>query len=96
MEIAVLVIIGAAAAVAVLQPVFRPPAVEAIDFEGAPATAEARIAALQRIEPELQRYREAVRSGTVCSRCGQANPAGSRFCYECGRRLAAGPATRRA
>ncbi|HEX2166236.1 MAG TPA: zinc ribbon domain-containing protein [Longimicrobiales bacterium] len=39
------------------------------------------------IEAEVMRYREAVRSGTVCRRCGQANPPGSAYCYECGARL---------
>jgi hypothetical protein len=40
------------------------------------------------VEPEIMRYREAVRADTVCRRCGQANPPGSRFCCECGRALA--------
>lgn len=39
------------------------------------------------IEAEVMRYRDAVRSGTVCRRCGQANPPGSAYCYECGARL---------
>ena len=29
----------------------------------------------------------ALRAGTVCRRCGRANPSGSAFCAECGRRL---------
>ncbi len=41
------------------------------------------------VEEEVLRYREAVRAGTVCKRCGQANPTAARFCYECGRPLAA-------
>jgi ribosomal protein L40E len=39
------------------------------------------------VETEVMRYREAVRAGTVCRRCGQANPVGSAYCYECGARL---------
>jgi hypothetical protein len=38
------------------------------------------------------RYREALRANTVCRRCGQANPAGSRYCFECGSTLAAADA----
>src|SRR3712207_3695874 len=40
------------------------------------------------VEREVMRYRVAVRAGTICRRCGQANPEDSRFCYECGVRLA--------
>ena len=39
------------------------------------------------IEAEILRYRAAVRAGSVCRKCGQANPAGSAYCYECGSRL---------
>lgn len=39
------------------------------------------------IEVEILRYRAAVRAGTVCRKCGQANPDGSVYCYECGGRL---------
>jgi ribosomal protein L40E len=89
MEIAVLVIVAAASAVAVLQPVFQPPPATAVDFDGAPATPEARESAMADLEPELARYRAALLAGTLCMRCGQANPGDSRFCYECGRPLRA-------
>ena len=36
------------------------------------------------LEREVLRYRAAVRAGTVCRKCGQANPADSAFCFECG------------
>jgi hypothetical protein len=36
------------------------------------------------LEREVARYREALRAGTICGRCGEANPPGSRFCGECG------------
>jgi ribosomal protein L40E len=39
------------------------------------------------LELEVGRYRQALRAGTICRRCGQANPAGSRFCFECGAQL---------
>jgi len=33
-------------------------------------------------------YRAALRAGTVCARCRFANPDGSRYCADCGRRIA--------
>ncbi len=39
------------------------------------------------IEREVLRYRAALRAGTLCPRCGQANPADSAFCSDCGRKL---------
>lgn len=39
------------------------------------------------VEREILRYRAAVRAGTLCRRCGQANPADSAFCFECGAAL---------
>jgi hypothetical protein len=47
---------------------------------GAPLSAD-------ELELEVQRYRTAVRAGTVCRKCGQANPAESMFCFDCGERL---------
>ena len=44
------------------------------------------------LEADLARYREAVHADTVCPRCVAANPAGSRFCAECGRELEPDPA----
>jgi hypothetical protein len=44
-------------------------------------------AAADEIELEVQRYRAALRAGTLCGRCGQANPADSRFCFDCGAQL---------
>lgn len=59
--------------------------------EAAPAGMDPDIAAgtgaEEDVEAEVLRYREAVRAGTVCRKCGQANPAGSAYCYECGSRL---------
>lgn len=42
------------------------------------------------LDADVARYREALRAGTVCRRCRAANPAGSRYCSECGQEL--GPA----
>lgn len=39
------------------------------------------------IEAEVLRYRAALRAGTVCRKCGQANEEGSVFCADCGARL---------
>jgi ribosomal protein L40E len=36
------------------------------------------------VEAEVARYREALRAGTICRKCGEANPPGSRFCADCG------------
>jgi hypothetical protein len=41
------------------------------------------------LDADVTRYREALRAGTVCPRCRQANSPGSRFCAECGRDLEA-------
>ena len=41
------------------------------------------------LEREIAIYRAALRSGTLCRRCGRANAAGARFCGDCGRALAA-------
>jgi len=40
------------------------------------------------LRAEVDRYREALRAGTLCDRCGHANASGSHFCAECGRPLA--------
>lgn len=36
------------------------------------------------LEREVARYRSAIRAGTLCRKCGAANPPESRFCAECG------------
>lgn len=69
-------------------------AVEPAADPGAPVGAAPRDAPRNRatapddeLETEVLRYREALRAGTVCDYCRQANPPGSRFCYECGQPL---------
>jgi len=44
-------------------------------------------AGVEPVEDEIMRYRAAVRADTLCVRCGQANPPGSKYCCECGRTL---------
>lgn len=43
------------------------------------------------LQDELALYRAALRAGTVCDRCLQPNPEGSRFCSQCGRQLGKEP-----
>ncbi|HEY8484100.1 MAG TPA: hypothetical protein VIL13_05765 [Longimicrobiales bacterium] len=76
MEIVLPLVMGAVAVAAVLQPILWPrrPA------PGLPPDDAA-------LEAEVARYREALRAGTICRRCRYANPGGSRFCADCGRRL---------
>lgn len=40
-----------------------------------------------RLDAEVERYRDALRHQTVCGHCREANPAGSRYCGECGQPL---------
>jgi hypothetical protein len=40
------------------------------------------------VAAEVARYRAALRAGTLCHRCAEANEAGSRFCARCGGALA--------
>jgi hypothetical protein len=86
MEILVVLVIGGAAVAAVLIPLLRgagPADPQLGDGAGAaPAHSDP-----QQIERLVKQYRAALRAGTVCRRCGRANPSGSAFCAECGRRL---------
>jgi hypothetical protein len=53
-------------------------------------SSDARLArSLERddLEAEIARFRAALREGTACAACGEANPAGSRFCGSCGHAL---------
>ncbi|HEX6308426.1 MAG TPA: zinc ribbon domain-containing protein [Longimicrobiales bacterium] len=106
MEMLVIALVALAAFAAVLVPLFRrrPGRGDESEFENIPpadgsvvtpepARAHAQGAGSDdELEAEVQRYREAVRAGTVCRKCGQANPPQSRFCYECGATLPLGDA----
>jgi ribosomal protein L40E len=61
------------------RPAATPPADDAAAANPVPPQAD--------VELEVQRYRAAMRAGTICEKCGQANPADSRFCFECGAQL---------
>jgi hypothetical protein len=39
------------------------------------------------LNQKVVRYREAIKRGTLCERCLTANPAGSRYCADCGKGL---------
>lgn len=41
----------------------------------------------QQLDEEVKKYREAIKKGTLCERCLEANPPGSKFCGDCGRPL---------
>jgi hypothetical protein len=91
MEIVVALIVTIAAVAAVLYPLIRG------SGEGMPIESEDADRTQGDVEAEVTRYRTAIRAGTLCRRCGRANPEGSFFCAECGRRLPAGrtPRSRR-
>ena len=92
MDIALVVALIAAAIGAVMWPLLRRDA-GAPDPADAAGTTAAEGLTFADIDREVGRYRDALRAGTVCSRCAQANPPGSRFCSDCGRPL---PVTARA
>lgn len=102
MEMLVIAVVALGAFALVLVPLFRrkPGIGDESEFENIPpaetaaASAEpvrpapaAASAGDDELEAEVRRYREAVRAGTVCRKCGQANPPQSRYCYECGATL---------
>jgi hypothetical protein len=72
-----------AAAANTVAPMAAGPATPAGPAPVAPAEA----AGADDVEPEVARYRAALRAGTLCRKCGQANPEGSVFCADCGTRL---------
>jgi hypothetical protein len=76
-----------------------PPAVTNPDAPAEPTLPDAQRRAELRPEPsdaspakglerDVARYRQALRAGTLCGKCGEANPPGSRFCGDCGADLA--------
>ena len=98
MEMLVIAVVALVAFAAVLVPLFRrrPGIGDDLEFENTgteptpppDATAQPpQQAPDDELEREVLRYRDAVRAGTVCPKCGQANPVDSSYCYECGARL---------
>jgi hypothetical protein len=94
-EIMIVVLVGVAAVGAVLYPLLRADSVTqgSGDMEPLPRSdaSAASTSPDESIQDEVASYREALRAGTVCDRCLQANPEGSRFCCECGRQLGKEP-----
>lgn len=88
MELLVVILIAGAAVAAVLVPLVRRGPVHDAELDP-PAPDAALRPPPEEVEARIARYRDALRDGTVCRRCGRANPRGSRFCAECGRRLPA-------
>jgi hypothetical protein len=94
MEPIILGLLSLGTAIIVLRPLFSS-AWNGYDWDGTRAAASDAAAAAPggNAEPglraEVDRYREAIRAGTLCDRCGHANAPGSRFCAECGRPLSA-------
>jgi hypothetical protein len=39
------------------------------------------------LNQQVERYRDAIKRGTLCERCLAANPGGSRYCADCGKTL---------
>lgn len=91
MEMLIIALVVIIAFVGVLIPLMRKRPAAADDREFArdpePPASVPDAVADDEVEREIERYRTAVRAGTVCRRCGQANPADSAFCFECGARL---------
>lgn len=86
-----MIVLGLIVAGFVLVPFDRGRRVVAYDWDGTgvPALKDDR---RDDLEIEVRFYREALKAGTLCARCGTANGAGSRFCGECGKPLP-GPRT---
>jgi len=94
MEIVMIAVIATLAFAAVLVPLFRRDAgADAREFrvDTAPGdvleTPVVLLTTDDAVEREVLRYRAALRAGTVCGGCGQANPPDALYCYECGNRL---------
>lgn len=81
-----MIVLGLIVAGYVLIPLDRNRRVVAYDWDGSGAT-DVRDDRREGVETEVLAYRAALKAGTLCSRCGTANAAGSRFCGECGRAL---------
>lgn len=98
MDVVVIAVIAVVVVAAVAWPVLRggptsdphldpdPSVLEATDAKSAGAIGSPEL------EREILQYREALRAGTLCARCMTANPAGSRFCAQCGKPVSAGVA----
>jgi hypothetical protein len=75
----------------VAPPVAPPAQAPAPDAPAEPTVPDAQASAAgdDELEREVGRYRDALRSGTICGACGEANPPDSQYCSDCGTRLQA-------
>jgi hypothetical protein len=94
MELVLVLLLGIAAVSAVFYPLVRRGSADPVTSPSARGRAAGGTAPQEddqafhsRLEAEVARYRQAIRAGALCRRCHEANPRGSRFCAECGRRL---------
>lgn len=85
MEILIVLIIAAAGVAAAIVPLAR------AGDRSRPVTASGPVFTDDAsIEAEVERYRAALRAGTLCGRCRYANPAGSSYCADCGCQVGGG------
>lgn len=84
MEIFIILLIAVAGVAAVIVPIVR----GGDTPRRAPAMGP-RFSDEAALDAEVERYRAALRAGTLCGRCRFANPGGSNFCADCGRPLGA-------
>jgi hypothetical protein len=82
MELFFIILIAIAGVAAVIAPILR----GGNTPQRAPAMGS-RFSDDAALEAEVERYRSALRAGTLCGRCRYANPDGSNFCADCGRPL---------
>jgi hypothetical protein len=57
------------------------------DGQAASAAAASPGSGDDELERDVRRYRDALRAGTICRKCGEANTPDSMYCAECGARL---------
>ena len=87
------VLVGVAALAAVFYPLMRSDTTPSGDVDVPVARdASAEASPDENIDAEIAQYRDALHAHTICDRCLQANPAGSKYCFECGRTLGKEPA----
>lgn len=92
MEVVVIVVLVIAALAAVLYPILRKgdePAGQPArrPVQGAVATGDPVKSSARELEADVRRYREALRAGTLCRRCAEANGPSAQFCTRCGSAL---------
>jgi hypothetical protein len=86
METVVMIVLGIIVGAYVLVPLVASRPAVAYDWDGSGSNM-LRDERRTEIEADVDTYRQAIRAGTLCTRCGLANSEGSRFCAECGRPL---------